>query len=416
LLPTVLAVLLLSGSAEGAQWFAQGTVSDTSKDSFNPDVAVDTSGRAVGIWTSNGAIVAVYRQTGQTWGPREPVSALNQGAYQPDVAIDPNGNAVAVWTEGSSPTRVMSSTRPSGGSWSGPVQLGNNASDPKVSVDPQGNAVAVWREADQTHTAFRPSGGSFGAAETISDPSNQTYEPAVASEPNGEAVALWTRFPGVQQIQFARRLNFTSYSSPVGASPLRVSLVPAFAPCETGAANAAHGAPLAFPSCNPPVPSSTLVSMGAKSIGFARVIVCDLSAGAPICAPLTKPDVKLTGSITDVRNGSPTGTDYNDPDGQPDLTEQLVVKMTDLYSTDGPATVSNQPFQIPIDCVPTADTTIGSACSVNTTLNALVPGAVRNGKSAVWEVKEIQVFDQGIDGVRGNGDDKVFEGQGILEP
>src|SRR5439155_4062302 len=127
--------------------------------------------------------------------------------------------------------------------------LGNNASDPKVSVDPQGNAVAVWREADQTRTAFRPTGGSFGTAETISDPSAQTYEPAVAAEPNGQAVALWTRFPGLQQIQFARRLNFTPYSSPVGASPLRVSLVPAFNPCETGAADAAHGSPLAFPSC-----------------------------------------------------------------------------------------------------------------------------------------------------------------------
>ena len=124
----------------------------------------------------------------------------------------------------------------------------------------------------------------------------------------------------------------------------------------------------------------------------------------------------MTGSITDVRNGSPTGSDYNDPDGQPDLTEQLVLKTTDLYSTDGPATVVDQPFQIPIDCVPTADTTIGSACSLNTTANALVPGAVANGKAAVWEVKEIQVLDQGADGVRGNGDDKVFEAQEILEP
>jgi hypothetical protein len=250
----------------------------------------------------------------------------------------------------------------------------------------------------------------------ISDPSAATYEPAVGAEPNGEAVALWTRFPGLQQIQFSRLRNFTPYPSPVGASPLRVSLVPSFKPCETGSANASHGAPLSFASCNPPQPSSALVSVGNRSLGFARVIVCDVSAGGAICAPLTKPDVKLTGSITDVRNLSPTGTDYNDPDGLPDLTEQLVLKVTDAYSTDGPATVVNQPFPIPMDCATTVDTSIGSTCTINTSVNALVPGTVLTGKTATWEIKEIQVLDQGADAIRGNGDDKVFEAQGVLEP
>ena len=41
------------------------------------------------------------------------------------------------------------------------------------------------------------------------------------------------------------------------------------------------------------------------------------------------PDVKLTGSITDVRNLNATGSDYDDPDGLPDLTEVMKVRMTD---------------------------------------------------------------------------------------
>jgi len=53
---------------------------------------------------------------------------------------------------------------------------------------------------------------------------------------------------------------------------------------------------------------------------------------------------------------------------------------------------------------------------VNTTLNTLVPGLVRAGKSAVLEVNEIQVSDQGADVIRGNSDDKAFEGQGIYLP
>src|SRR4029453_7214247 len=40
------------------------------------------------------------------------------------------------------------------------------------------------------------------------------------------------------------------YLRPKSASPFKVSLVPAYAPCTSP--NRTHGPPLAFPSCNPP--------------------------------------------------------------------------------------------------------------------------------------------------------------------
>src|SRR4029079_142199 len=48
-------------------------------------------------------------------------------------------------------------------------------------------------------------------------------------------------------------LNMTpvGYPRPLAASPIQVSLVPAFAEC-TGASNRTHGPPLAYPSCAPP--------------------------------------------------------------------------------------------------------------------------------------------------------------------
>ena len=46
-----------------------------------------------------------------------------------------------------------------------------------------------------------------------------------------------------------------THPRPVGASPLRASMVPAYNAC--AAPNRTHGPPLAFPSCNPPVQSST---------------------------------------------------------------------------------------------------------------------------------------------------------------
>ena len=49
-------------------------------------------------------------------------------------------------------------------------------------------------------------------------------------------------------------------------------------------------------------------------------------------------------------------------------------------------------FSVPIDCVTTTDTTIGSSCPVNTTMNAVIPGLVKAGKTAVVQLHQVQVF------------------------
>jgi hypothetical protein len=51
-----------------------------------------------------------------------------------------------------------------------------------------------------------------------------------------------------------------SHVRPKHASPIKVALVPAFNACTSP--NRVHGPPLEFPSCNPPVQSSTAVTVG----------------------------------------------------------------------------------------------------------------------------------------------------------
>src|SRR5207253_8450882 len=51
------------------------------------------------------------------------------------------------------------------------------------------------------------------------------------------------------------------YARPKGATPLHVSLVPAFAACAPPG-NRTHGAPLAYPSCAPPVQTSSFLTVG----------------------------------------------------------------------------------------------------------------------------------------------------------
>jgi ABC-type phosphate transport system substrate-binding protein len=206
-----------------------------------------------------------------------------------------------------------------------------------------------------------------------------------------------------------------AYPRPKGATPLRVSLVPAFNACT--ASNRTHGAPLAFPSCNPPVQSSGQLTVGspdangaaANSIGSARF---DVIAGNP-ATPADEADVKLSTSISDVRKKS----DLTDYAGQIQL--DPTIRITDRRngaSGTQPGTVQDVDFPITVGCVTTASTTVGSTCSAVTTLDAVIPGSVPEGKRSVWELGQVIVNDGGPDGVVSTTPNTVFERQGVFVP
>jgi Tol biopolymer transport system component len=202
-----------------------------------------------------------------------------------------------------------------------------------------------------------------------------------------------------------------SYARPKGATPMRASLVVAYRPC--AAANDAHGAPLAFPSCAPPVQASDHLTIGAESIGSLRA---DVVPGNP-ATPQNEADVQLRVSVTDVRDKASLA-DYG---GQ--LQASLPVRITDKDNppaVGGPnrsATVSDTSLPATVPCAPTADAAIGSACTVTTTVNSLMPGAVKEGLRSIWALDGVRVFDGGADGVASTtGDNTLFETQGVFVP
>jgi Beta-propeller repeat len=207
----------------------------------------------------------------------------------------------------------------------------------------------------------------------------------------------------------------SGYPRPKGATPLRVSLVPAFAAC-TGA-NRTHGAPLASPSCNPPSQSSDHLTVGtfdangnsANSIGSLRA---DVIAGDP-SPSADEADVALAFSLSDIRNKS----DLLDYTGE--LQGRAVVRITDRGNGAGSAagTVADFPYAFTVPCSATADTTVGSTCSIATTADTLVPGAIEEGNRSIWEFGQVEVFDGGADGLAStNGDNTPFARQGLFVP
>ena len=243
-------------------------------------------------------------------------------------------------------------------------------------------------------------------------------------------VAILALAIGALGMMVMSQMASAGHVRPKSASPMRLSLVPSFKQCLATASNRTHGPPLGFPSCNPPVQTSSHLTIGeptvngaaANAVGFVKLTV---KVGAP--GPPEDSDVLIVSSGTDVRclAGVATCGAANAADG-PDYTGQLQgtaqIRITDHWNAVGPAggpdpaTVTDIPFPVNAGCVATASNTIGGTCSISTGANAVVPGSVLDGKRAVVEIAQLQINDGGASGTAGAADAELFEVQGIFIP
>ena len=238
----------------------------------------------------------------------------------------------------------------------------------------------------------------------------ETYESLVAGDTNP-----------AQDVYAAGVADTAGYPRPKGATPMRVPLVPAYNQCTSG--NRSHGPPLAFPSCNPPGQVSTSVTVGTPDANGAPVnsigsVHLGVVVGAP--GPPDDSNLDITTTLTDVRcKGATTacgnanmagGSDYAG-----DLTAVLDVRLTDK-DVSIPQITQDFPFPVTVPCVTTASTSEGASCSLATSANAVVPGAITDGKRAIWALNEVQVFDGGPDGLASTTPNAMFARPGIFVP
>jgi hypothetical protein len=422
----MMVMLLGSAVAEaGLQW---RTPQDLASTAYAPEVVVSPQGTAVAVWTgwdgSHTRIQAAARPKGGSFGAPQFIGPANQDSDSPHVAIDPQGNAVAVWSNLTS-SRVQAAFRPAGDntSFGTPQTLsaaGGFAYDSAVSMDDQGNAHAIWARGPLIESAMRPAGPSstFGPVQTLSAGGSgaYAYEPKIAAEPNGNAVAVWTRFDGTDLFVQAAERRPPRYQEPQSASSIRVALVPVFRQCGTPSTppTGSHPAPLSVGSCAPGTTPGAVAHVGSTGVGSAQLTVIpgNFSTAA------NEADFSIQVSSTDIRSGSTAGPDYAPNAGGPDVTYNARLRVTDsnngALSTD-PGTTTDLDFPVPVNCTTTVGPE-GSACAVNTTANAVSPGAVKEGKDMVVQVFRSRLSDAGPDGVIGNVDDKLFEQQGFFVP
>ena len=190
-----------------------------------------------------------------------------------------------------------------------------------------------------------------------------------------------------------------SKSAGMGA-PLQVPLVPAFKPCVSP--DRTHGPPLASPSCSAPTLASSFLTVGTPDANSAAAnssgsVSYAVSMGDR-STPANEADVTVKVQLSDVR----LKTNLSDYTGQLQL--RGAARITDQLNgslMNESATGVDTAFPVAVPCATTASTTVGSTCAVTSTLNAIVPGTVIEGKRATWQVGKVELYDGGASGVAG---------------
>jgi Tol biopolymer transport system component len=203
-------------------------------------------------------------------------------------------------------------------------------------------------------------------------------------------------------------IPINAYPRPKGASPLQVSLVPAYQPCT--APNRTHGPPLAFPSCAPPQRTPGQLTIGTadsngKPTKSVSIVQIGVRPGNP-STPADEADLRLFGTVNDVRVAS----DLSDYTGQ--LEARMSLRITDKDNTPHPggpgaATTQDLSYSFPIPCSATSDTTVGGECSFETTAEAFAPGLVKELRRSIWQLGDLRVYD---------GSGGLFMTQGVFVP
>ena len=141
-------------------------------------------------------------------------------------------------------------------------------------------------------------------------------------------------------------IALATHRRPGAGTPFRTALVTAYQPCPNPSVpspNSTHVAPLALPSCTPPEPESSTLTMGSVGAGhaFARLDVFCTDGATPPCTPNDgndTEDILVRATATDVRcavGGIPNCTDPgSDYTGQ--LILRSIIRITDHLNGDPP--------------------------------------------------------------------------------
>ena len=376
-------------------------------------------------WSPRGNEIALTREDGHDDPPSSLIAAAGTHGYPPPyhehTGGSPNAYHGSAWSPDAARLLFIQRAEPAGRLY-------------RVDADGS-NTTFVTSDGIEDGVEWSPDGAKLVGAgpDPACDAGTTTCPPELwVMDPDGTNrvrltnTAASERNPDWQPVLGAPA---PGYPRPRGASPMRISLVPAYEQCTSP--NRTHGPPLAFGSCAPPDPSSPWQTVGtpdsngaaANMAGWLRM---ETLIGNP-ATPEDEADLKLDFEVTDVRCtpartfcGADNATGGRDH--RSGLEVQLSLRVTDRYNLPSPGGkdpgTGDAVLLMHPSCSGTpADTSVGSTCQWHTTADVLAPGVIKEGARTILEVGQIEVFDDGGDGEFGWGDPSLpLFRQGVFVP
>ena len=349
-------------------------------------------------WSPDGAQIAFSRD-GDIYTASPDGSSLAALTQTPAIDVEPDwspdGNQIVFRTGFSANDEIWKMNA----NGTGQVNLTNNGSlvDERPSWSPAGDKIVFVR-------------GAFDNADVYVMNANGSGVTRLTNNTFLDTQAAWQPIPAPAA---------AGYPRPKGAGPMRAALVPAYRPCKYP--NRRHGPPLDHPSCSPPKLMSRYLTLGSPDANGKVANMFATFSSRPIVGDPTTPadeaDVNIHIAITDVRRRS----DLSDYSGE------LRVRAAYRRQTDrdnnvtagggnDAGTSTDAAWAFTVNCVPTASTSVGSTCAYWTSIDAVTPGVIREGRRAILEYGKFEVWDGGADNRWQTQDNDLFLTQGLFVP
>lgn len=201
-------------------WGSITPLSSLSADSRNPQVALSDFGNALVLWEEYDSILGIQTiqasEYSGTWATEHQISVLGEDSYEPEVAMNTLGDGMAVWTGYDGTTNVIHALSYST-TWSGVVDtlsasvLFMDSALGQIDLNDAKNAVAVWNQYDGFNhriysASFSFSSGVWSSSVPLSTAAvDADWTQQVALNNNDHAVAVWTETNGfMNQVKTAR--------------------------------------------------------------------------------------------------------------------------------------------------------------------------------------------------------------------
>ncbi len=224
----------ISAAQAASPWSTPVSLSSASLMSMGPEVVVDSSGRAIAVWTASfGSSTFIQSSTslnGSSWSTPVTISSPSTQSGAAHVVVDSTGRAVAVWRRNNGSNNILqSSTSVNGGSWTTPVDVsaaGIETNNIQLAVDSSGRAIVVWDSADgsnrsRVRVSSSVSGGAWSAPVMLSY-DIEAYNPHVVIDSSNRATVLWD---GYNSNSDNVMMSSTSVSGAAWSAPLVLSAV-----------------------------------------------------------------------------------------------------------------------------------------------------------------------------------------------